>query len=339
LAESLPAELQASPAPTATVEDAQRIARTIFGLEVEATPLDGEVDRNFRLTDAAGALSVLKLSHAADREAVEVQNAILDHISEGDPSCVIPRVAKARDGSELVSVTDAVGRPCCARLLSYVQGRPLHTMTLEPRQYRRLGAAIASLGRALADFQAPMTDRSIIWDLRAAGRTRALLPHIVAEDDRAQAERALARFEIRRDAFLALRHQVIHHDLNPHNLLATAQTGEMSFGFIDFGDAMFAPLISELAIAAAYHVAVEGDPLDRIREMVVGYVSILPLQQPEQDLFLTLIAARLAQSLAISNWRAANSPLNKSYLLRYSDTNSKALARINEAIERRFCIA
>ena len=56
--------LEARP-PDVSAALAAEIARAVFGLEGEATPLEGERDRNFRL-DTEGGSYVLKVGNPAD---------------------------------------------------------------------------------------------------------------------------------------------------------------------------------------------------------------------------------------------------------------------------------
>jgi Ser/Thr protein kinase RdoA (MazF antagonist) len=53
-----------------------------------------------------------------------------------------------------------------------------------------------------------------------------------------------------------LRAQVIHSDANPENVLVAGKR----LGFIDFGDAIKAPLVFDVAIAASYMRVFDGDP-------------------------------------------------------------------------------
>jgi Ser/Thr protein kinase RdoA (MazF antagonist) len=46
-----------------------------------------------------------------------------------------------------------------------------------------------------------------------------------------------------------LRAQVIHNDLNPHNVMLDCETASRVAAIIDFGDALHAPLINELGTA------------------------------------------------------------------------------------------
>jgi Ser/Thr protein kinase RdoA (MazF antagonist) len=52
-----------------------------------------------------------------------------------------------------------------------------------------------------------------------------------------------------------LRHQVIHNDLNPYNVLVDPQDHITTVGLIDFGDMVQAPLINELAVACSYQLS------------------------------------------------------------------------------------
>jgi Ser/Thr protein kinase RdoA (MazF antagonist) len=106
-----------------------------------------------------------------------------------------------------------------------------------------------------------------------------------------------------------LRRQVIHADLHPENVLAT-QTGEIA-GVIDFGDMLQAPLIMEVAVAASYlrpsaaSVAAEDIALSWIGSLVAAYHSVLPLRDEELELLFDLLRARIAASITILRWRAA----------------------------------
>ncbi|MEJ1978062.1 MAG: hypothetical protein WDN49_20060 [Acetobacteraceae bacterium] len=56
-------------APPVSLDEAQFLARTYFGLAATARPLTGERDRNFHLQDAAGREFVLKVVHPAESPA------------------------------------------------------------------------------------------------------------------------------------------------------------------------------------------------------------------------------------------------------------------------------
>src|SRR3954465_5161790 len=84
--------------PLAVEREAERVAREVFGGAATASPLPGELDRNFRLRREDGTSLVLKLhSPAADRDALALQDAVLEPLTP--PAGPAPRLL----GSTVVS--------------------------------------------------------------------------------------------------------------------------------------------------------------------------------------------------------------------------------------------
>lgn len=290
--------------------------------------LNGEIDRNFRICDQDDRFGVLKISHAAELPSITLQNAVLEHLAAQDPGCLVPRIIAGLDGVPVARVDDEIGQPCCVRLLTYVEGRPLQMAAAGAVDFEAFGRAMARLDLALSSFAGTTTAPAGPWDLQTAHQLVDRLAYIEDPDDRARAAAAFAGFERHRGAFLRMPLQLVHNDLNPHNVIVTTHAGQDGFGFIDFGDAVRAPAVAEVAIAAAYHLCLEGDALARVRALIRGYEAVSPLGAAAHALLPSLIGLRMAQSLTISAWRAARSPANRDYLLRYRQFNSRALARL-----------
>jgi Ser/Thr protein kinase RdoA (MazF antagonist) len=102
-------------------------------------------------------------------------------------------------------------------------------------------------------------------------------------------------------ALRALPRQAIHNDANPENILIDAD-GDVS-GFIDFGDALKAPRIIEVATAASYLRTGDENPLKFIEAFVEGYHQRSPLSDAEFNLLFDLIRTRLAVTLILLYWR------------------------------------
>jgi Ser/Thr protein kinase RdoA (MazF antagonist) len=132
---------------------------------------------------------------------------------------------------------------------------------------------------------------------------RPILHHIDDTEVQQLASAVLDDFEKRvLPAFPGLRKQLIHSDANPENvLLDTDEIGVT--GFIDFGDMLRAPLVVDVAVAASYLRAFEGDALQFILPFVAGYHSVTNLDAPEIELLFDLIRARLVTSLSMLHWR------------------------------------
>lgn len=312
--------------------EAARLARVHFGLDGQLDPLTSERDQNFRLR-AGGRTYVLKIANAAEPPQVtNFQTEALAHIARTDPGLPVPRVVAARDGR----VEIALPSGSILRVLTWVDGTPLHAVAASPALRRSVGATAARLTRALAGFRHPAEDHELIWDIRNAAKLRPLLPSVADARLRALCEGALDRFDAEiAPALGALPWQVVHADFNPHNLLtdpgATAITG-----ILDFGDMVRTPRICDLAVAASYQ-ADPADPLATLCEVIAGWHAVLPLLSGEAALILDLVTLRMIATVVLSNWRAARQPEHAAYFLRNlpaSRAGFEALAGLDRALAR-----
>lgn len=298
-------------------DQAAEIARAQFGLGGRATLLTGERDQNF-LVRTENARFVLKISHPAeDRGAIDFQTTALLRVAQSDPDLPTPRIILARDGKPEVEVQDTQGAMRVARVLSFLPGTMASAHPSSPRLRLAIGNTLARFDRALAKFSHPADTFELSWDLGQMARLRPMLSGVADAANRDNAERALDRFDaVVAPALPGLRHQVIHNDLNPYNILVSDDDAGEITGILDFGDMIRAPLINDLAIASAYHVAREGDGLVPVLEIVAAYAAVNPLTVEESDLLYDLIVTRLAMTVLITEWRAARHPGNRAYILK-----------------------
>ena len=178
-----------------------------------------------------------------------------------------------------------------------------------------MGRMAASLSCGLHGFSHPAAAHVLQWDIKHAAALRPLLPHI-AENLRPLATETLDRFDRDLARHLpALRAQVVHNDLNPHNVLTDPQNPDHITGVLDFGDMVQTPLICDAAVAAAYQID-PAAPRASLQCFAAAYHAILPLTPLEARLLPDLTATRLLTSLAIASARAARFPANAAYILR-----------------------
>ena len=92
----------------------------------------------------------------------------------------------------------------------------------------------------------------------------------------------------------SLRPGVIHGDANDHNVLAEP---DRMTGLLDFGDMVHSAIVCDLAVALAYAMLGERDPLAAAGAVIRGYHRHNPLDLAEQLALDVLVRARLAASL------------------------------------------
>jgi len=312
------AVIEAEP-PQLDDDEVRPLVKEHYGLEVQLKALLGERDQNFHLQCDDGRQFVLKIASAAeDPLATDFQSQALLYLETylGNNDCPInvPRILWTVDGRTQLLVTSA-GKQHVVRVVTYVAGVPLASSPAAPILCRRLGSCLAHLGRALHGFEHPGSTHGLLWDMQQALELRRLIPHVAEQSLRQGIAQTLDDFEAYAlPRFGDVRSQVIHSDLNPDNVLIDADDRSSVAGVIDFGDMVKAPLIVDVAIGASYLHAMEGNPLARIAEFLVGYHSVTPLAVPEIDLLFDLIKTRLAASICILSWRAARRGADDPYL-------------------------
>ncbi|MBF9233311.1 phosphotransferase [Microvirga alba] len=320
--------MAARPVPLA---EAEVLAREHYGLSAIAHPLSSERDQNFHLKAEDGRDYVLKITHPAeDRRVSDMQTQALLHAASVNPDLPIQHVVRARNGQPELSLPfsgDSAIR--VVRIVTFTQGEPLHKVQRTSAQRRDLGRSLARLGLALRGFFHPAAGHDLLWDLKQASRVREILVHIQDSGRRALATRFLDNFEHHALPLLpGLRAQVIHNDLNPHNVLVRPDDHDRVAGILDFGDLVHAPLICDVAVAAAYQLSEVGNPLEAAVDFVAAYHAVAPLERAEIDLLFDLIATRLVLIVAISGWRASTHPENRDYILRNNPAAWSGLERL-----------
>lgn len=301
-----------------TLAEAEAAVLAIYGFAARVSTLRSERDQNFLVERADGpGAYVFKLCNAAqDASVADFQTKALLHVAAVDPGLPVPRVLMTRDGAAEFAWGGEDGGPRVGRLVSYVEGAPLAAQPRTLLQTERLGHLAARLGRALRGYFHPAAGHELLWDLRQAASAGELTPSIDAPVDRRLAEAAMEVFRTDIGPRLpGLRGQVIHNDLNPHNVLVDPSEPDRPCGIIDFGDMVHGALVNDVAIAAAYLVGGE-DPLGPMCRFAAAYHSVTPLERGEVELLPGLIATRHAMTLAITHWRARRYPGNGGYIVR-----------------------
>ena len=297
-----------APAPQFAENEVLQVLQQEFGLRGTLSPLVSERDQNFRLNLPDGRQFVFKIANATEPQSgTDCQVAALLHIEQQQCPVAAPRVHRTLQGDAATwiggDLKDVQAHRC--RVVSFLPGELLSSVRPGRELAANLGHSAAQLDLALQGFSHVGDSQVLLWDLQRAGALRKILQHIDDLPLRAAVQSCIDDFELRVQPNLAgLRHQVIHADLNPDNVLVSPE-GRIA-GVIDFGDMQRAPLVMEVAITAAYlRPDPAGDVLSWIVPFVAAYHEDLPLRGEELDLLFDLIRARLAATISILRWRAS----------------------------------
>jgi 4-aminobutyrate aminotransferase-like enzyme/Ser/Thr protein kinase RdoA (MazF antagonist) len=298
---------------TITTDTARDIAKTWFGYTATVTALPGEIDLNFFLETSSGEKLILKIAHAGEQRAnLELQNAVINHISGNDQGLQTSRVKKSLDGSEILELDIEGTGKRFVRLLTWIDGRVFAKANPHsPLLLRRLGEMCGTLSFVLHDFDHPAAHRFIKWD---PARAEWVKPHLAkfSGERRALLDYFYQLFEEEVvPVFPELRMSVNYNDANDYNVLVSQDPQDPTVpGVIDFGDVVHTHTINELAIAIAYAVMDKPDPLEAACHMVRGYHGAYPLTEAELKVLFPLVAARLLISVVCSELNRLDHPEN-----------------------------
>jgi Ser/Thr protein kinase RdoA (MazF antagonist) len=291
--------------PRFTAARALTIAHKHYGIEGRVTALPSERDQNFLIVDARGAKFVLKIANRDDApELLEFQHQAMRRVAAARCDCRVQEIVRSLGGADLSEIRDrAAGVRHCVRVTTWLPGDVLaKCVPRRPELLESIGAGMARIDAALRGFTHPAMHRVLQWDLRHAGLAREHA-HLLPPARRIRVERVFAEWET--IAWTRLRHSVIHNDANDYNVLI--EDGRMT-GLLDFGDLVHSAAVCDLAIALAYAMLHEKEPLGAAAAVIHAYHRHSPLTELEQRVLYPLILARLSASVCYAAHNRARNP-------------------------------
>lgn len=299
-------------APHFTEADATQIAADFYDLQVSASALPSERDQNYLLQTSSGEKFVLKIANAdEDPKFLDCQNKLIRFLAAANIDLDFPRLVPSTTGEATISITTAVSQTHYLRLLTWIDGLCLAAARPHNRALlASFGRALAQMDAALQDFTHPAAHRSFYWDLRNATdahRLIELLPH----RRRNLIEPGFAAWE--KIDWRNLRFSVIHNDANDYNVLVSRgiESPPRVSAIIDYGDLVYSATVCNLAVALAYVMLDQPDPIGAAGQVVAAYQEIFPLSEAETDVLYTLAITRLCFSVCIAAQQTHDAPDNE----------------------------
>ena len=309
--------------PKLSESEVSNSVQEYYGLEGTLHPLPGDRDQNFLLESPGGQKHVVKVSSLDEvQEILEFETEMITRLSN-DTNGLIPSVIPAISGTSLVTHENQQGHHYRLRILEFLPGTLL--AEVNPRSdalLLNLGERMAELGSVLGAYpDHPPPRINFEWALGRAGNIMEKSLNVLDSAQRALIELTLKDFRDNEREFLGLGSQIIHGDVNDHNVLVSLnKEGQARIsGIIDLGDAHSAPRVFDLAIAIAYGILGTPDPLLAASEITRGYYANQPLLEIEIDVLMTLVCARLGQSVCIASLRKHHGDTDPYHLISEAD--------------------
>ena len=282
---------------------ARQVLKHLYEIDANLTRLYGELDDNYLAVTGGGEKRILKIMHAGcDPQRVDLQCAAMAHLSDKATELNLPQVIPTTAGQAYTEV-DVGGDKRLVWSLKYCPGTLLADTT--PRSdslIRSFGRTMALIDLGLLSFTHPAMRQLHKWELTRAGKARPFAQYVNG-DAASEIDAVLRHFEDNTlEKLKTLPYSVIHNDANEGNVLVNVnEDGDaLVDGLIDFGDLSYQPTVCEVAIALAYVVTDEDDPLAACAGFLESYSELKGLNDDEIAVLYDLILARLAVSVAIS---------------------------------------
>ena len=323
--ESLAAQL-AAPFESLTSDEAQTLVAVHFGVvDAVAERLDTERDDSFRMRSPHGDF-VLKVAHPDDAPlSINLQTAALAHTADTDPVIPLQRILPSLDGEIEPVITLANGDQRIARVLTWLPGAPLYTVTPDARQLEKLGEMLGRLSAALGSFQHPAAVREFAWDVAQLPALRPLLaqfPSTEVADTFSLFDRTVA------PVLDQLPRQVAFNDFHQGNVLVDASQPSFISGVIDFGDLVHTVRVADLAVAISYLLYPGNRSAADIEHFVAGFARHVQLTPLEIGVLHPLVAARFAGRILVNQFLSRGNPDDRGETAAAAALNQRALAEL-----------
>lgn len=283
--------------PDHPIGEVRDLVRQRYGIDPDLTPLSGERDQNFLLRSNGKIHAILKISNPDETESYTAfQTALLEHLADSALGLPVPRATPTRDGAPYMVWTFNNGQTSTARLVSYLEGTPASGSAA--KWARQTGILQGRLCRAMTGFEHPGASEFMPWNASATPLFEPSFLEGLGPDLNRELAPHVERLQHSAQQLRSQRHQVIHNDMHPGNILLN-ENGDVS-GIIDFGDAVKGPLVQDLAVSATSLVeAVPGSATGPLQDLVDGFCEEFPLTEVELNLLHDAMIMRSIMSVVL----------------------------------------
>lgn len=286
--------------PDLTADDVTNLAQRLYGITIEhKSELPAYDDRNYFLTADTRYKNpiitqgsphgyVLKVLNALDSKKlpfIDAQTKLLRFVADCGISCPKP-VANVYGRN--YSLEPIRGNEHVIRLLEYIPGKTLDSVSYHDNLFYQAGVYIANFDRVVSKFDHEgYKNHSSIWHLEQVDKLGEFVYALKDEEKQGLVEEVLAAFEKQvRPKMDTFQKGLIHGDFNEHNILVTRNDITKQYyvsGILDFGDSCDSHYLFEVAIAMTYMMLTSKN-LKAGGLLLAGYETVRPMPKEEKAL-------------------------------------------------------
>lgn len=313
-------------------DEVERVIQEHYGFAIVSQKLlGGEVDQNFWVRTSRGREYLFKVSRGQLDETHIWQQTVLKHLESDAPQIAVPRLVPCTSGISMLPLNIS-GATYVVRMLTWLPGCILAKLAKPSAGLlRELGEVAGHLTQSLAKLPVKSAVHSHHWDVRRSrDAVNGALSFVTDARDRQCVIHLMASFDEVLPRLDSLPTGVVHQDLNDFNVLIRRNVSgdwEIS-GILDVNDALFTVRVAEVAIAAAYAMLRQRDPVGAAASVVAGFHSVAPLTREEISVIFPLAAARLCVNA--TTWMRRTAEASHPYGERRMEHTWPALRKISQ---------
>ncbi|MEO6537372.1 MAG: aminotransferase class III-fold pyridoxal phosphate-dependent enzyme, partial [Ferruginibacter sp.] len=283
-----------------------------YNIQGKVSLLPGEVDHNYKIDAGKDDIYIFKINRPdTDPEYLDYQEKLLLHIQDKKPTVKFPQLVKTSSGEYAFTFIDDDQQNRSVRLLQWIPGRLWSSVNPHLDGLRfSLGEVCGEVTNLLQDFNHPKARRVFDWDIAQASWTYQYI-HLFTDEEKKCIRFFTEQFDGFQPQYQLFRKSVIHNDANDNNIIVSNDlVNPVVETIIDYGDAAWSQTINDVAVAIAYAVMDQSDPLAAALPIVSGYHKKFPLLEEELKALYLLVAIRLVLSVTKSAINKEKEPGN-----------------------------
>ena len=231
-----------------------------YGLDGTLTRLSGE-NLNYLLTLINGDRLVVKIvDDDMPAEVVEMESEALKHAVSSGFRLKLHEIMENFHKKIETGIKIRKNSSERLRILQFINGIEIENIAdISAEMLEEVVKIIAGFDQAMRGFTHPAAYRSHRWNLAEAGQHMDKLRLVGDPEKRMLLQWGFDQWLRVEKMLHGLPWQFIHGDLNRENILV--ENGRIN-GLVDFGDACMNPTVCDLAIALAYFMMDQENPLE-----------------------------------------------------------------------------
>ncbi len=273
---------------------------------IKIKQLDSERDINFIIFINNKKKYVLKISNPSEKiNILKYQDRLINYLrSDLSLKSFIPKIHHTK----IVKYLDKKNRECFVRVLSYIEGRMYGDTKSNDKIENSLGKLLGKVSTKLKAFNDIHAHRNFIWDPSNIKWIKKDI-NIFTGSKKLILLKCFSEYEkFVKNNLNKLRYSITHSDPNNYNIVIKENN---VCGLLDYGDSIYSPTISDLAICLSYALMNNDNIYLTLKNIITEYNKQFSINEDEINSLISLCKSRLMITVVMAKKQRIKYPTNQ----------------------------